>query len=295
MFGECHAHIFMNGYDYKRAAALHRNGPDEVAVRRHLLAYRRAGIHFVRDGGDRFGASLLARSLAPEYGIRYLTPAFALHKAGHYGSVVGVAYSDLREYAALVRQVRKAGGDFVKIMTTGILDFDTDGHVTGEALDRREVFELVHIAHEEGMRVMSHTNTAAAVTDAAEAGADSIEHGNYQTKESIQAMQEQGTVWVPTVVTVRNLIGCGRFRDDLLKRIWRTQQEGLRMAWKAGVQLALGSDAGAFMVPHGTGLIDEYLAFTAVLGESRELKEHLLRGEERIAGWSAGGGLAEEP
>lgn len=285
MFGECHAHIFMNGYDYRRAVQLHRNGPDEASVREHLRAYQRAGIRFVRDGGDRFGVSLLARELAQEYGIRYVTPGFALHKAGCYGSVVGTAFSNLREYAALVKKIKKLRGDFVKIMTTGILDFETDGHVTGEPLGRQEVFEMVHIAHSEGLRVMSHTNTAAAVIDAADAGADSIEHGNYQTAESIQAMREQGTVWVPTVVTVRNLIGCGRFRDELLQKIWRTQQKGLRMAWDAGVQMALGSDAGAFMVPHGAGLADEYRAFSAVLGESPELRAHLQRGEERISGW----------
>ena len=38
---------------------------------------------------------------------------------------------------------------------------------------------MVYIAHEEGLAVMSHTNGAKAVADAVEAGADSIEHGNY--------------------------------------------------------------------------------------------------------------------
>lgn len=282
MFGECHAHIFMNGFDYQGAVKAHEKKPDEDLIRLHLSAYQKAGVTFVRDGGDRFGASLLAREIAPEYGITYITPGFAIHREGCYGKVVGHSYSDLKEYAGLVKQLKDDGGDFVKIMTTGIMDFDTGGKVTGEPLPRYEVKEMVHIAHEEGFKVMSHTNTAQAVIDAAEAGVDSIEHGNYQNMESIRCMKEHDVIWVPTVVTVRNLIGCGRFSDEVLKRIWASQQEGLRMAWNVGVQMVLGSDAGAFMVPHGIGIQDEYRAFSTVLGESEELRKHLIKGEERI-------------
>ena len=36
----------------------------------------------------------------------------------------------MKEYADLVKEVKKRGGDFIKIMTTGIMNFDTDGSVT---------------------------------------------------------------------------------------------------------------------------------------------------------------------
>ena len=41
---ECHAHIFMDGVDYKKAAAAHENGPREDLIREHLAAYQKAGI-----------------------------------------------------------------------------------------------------------------------------------------------------------------------------------------------------------------------------------------------------------
>ena len=53
---ECHAHIFMDGVDYKKAAAAHENGPREDLIREHLAAYQKAGISYVRDGGDPYGA-----------------------------------------------------------------------------------------------------------------------------------------------------------------------------------------------------------------------------------------------
>ena len=82
MFGECHAHIFMNGINYREAVKCHKDGADEKIIREHLEAYRKAGVNFVRDGGDPYGASVLARKLAPEYGIDYRTPVFAIHKTG---------------------------------------------------------------------------------------------------------------------------------------------------------------------------------------------------------------------
>ena len=56
-----------------------------------------------------------------------------------------------------VLEAKQAGADFIKIMTTGILDFNEHGAITGTPLDGSEVKEMVHIAHEEGMAVMSHT------------------------------------------------------------------------------------------------------------------------------------------
>ena len=225
---ECHAHIFMDGVDYKKAAAAHENGPREDLIREHLAAYQKAGISYVRDGGDPYGAGVLARSLAPEYGITYRTPVFAIHRAGRYGKIVGRAFSDWKEYCALVREVRRAGGDFIKIMTTGILDFATKGHVTSEPLSREEVFAMTAAAHDAGLSVMAHVNGAQAVMDAAEAGVDSVEHGNFQNEESICCMAEHATIWVPTIVTVLNLLENGRYPAETLAWIFETQKKGLQ-------------------------------------------------------------------
>ena len=192
MFGENHAHIFMNALDYRQAVKDHEKAPDEKLIREHLKAYQEKNVSFVRDGGDYLRVSQRAREIAPEYGIDYRTPVFAIHKKGHYGGIVGRAFETMKEYTALVREVKREGGDFIKIMTTGIMDFDTDGSITGTALSFEEVREMVHIAHEEGFSVMSHTNGAKAVKEAAMAGVDSIEHGNYADEEAVKIMAEQG-------------------------------------------------------------------------------------------------------
>ena len=50
MFGECHAHIIMDGVNYRHAVEVHKNGPDDKIIREHLKAYQERGIVFVRDG-----------------------------------------------------------------------------------------------------------------------------------------------------------------------------------------------------------------------------------------------------
>ena len=71
MFGENHAHTFINALDYRQAVKVHKNGPDEKLIREHLKAYQRTQVSFVRDGGDYLHVSLRAREIAPEYRIDY--------------------------------------------------------------------------------------------------------------------------------------------------------------------------------------------------------------------------------
>ena len=282
MFGECHAHIIMDGVNYRHAIDLHRNGPDDNVIREHLKIYQDRGIIFVLDGGDALGVSARAKELAPEYGIDYRTPVFAIHKEGHYGSIVGKSFSTMPEFYKRVLEAKEQSADFIKIMTTGLLDFNAHGAITGTPLDATEVKEMVHIAHEEGMAVMSHTNGTYGVQAAVEAGVDSLEHGNYMNEESLTMLSESHTVWVPTLVTVRNLLGDGRYADETLKPIIETAEENVRKAFRLGVKVAPGSDAGAYRVLHGQGIQDEMQAFVQILGNEEEAYQWLIEGEMDI-------------
>ena len=282
MFGECHAHIIMDGVNYRHAIDLHRNGPDDNVIREHLKIYQDRGITFVRDGGDALGVSARAKELAAEYGIDYRTPVFAIHKEGHYGSIVGKSFSTMSEFHKRVLEAKEQSADFIKIMTTGLLDFNAHGAITRTPLDATEVKEMVHIAHEEGMAVMSHTNGTYGVQAAVEAGVDSLEHGNYMNEESLTMLSESHTVWVPTLVTVRNLLGDGRYADETLKPIIETAEENVRKAFRLGVKVAPGSDAGAYRVLHGQGIQDEMQAFVQILGNEEKAYQWLMEGEMEI-------------
>lgn len=302
MFGECHAHMIMDGVNYSHAVSQHKNGVNDRLILDKFSQYREKDISFIRDGGDALGVSKRAAALAPEFGIDYRTPVFAIHKNGHYGGIVGLGFDTMKEYAGLVQKVREEGGTFIKVMFSGIMDFAKDGGVTQEPLNRGEIREMIHIAHEEGFAVMAHVNGARPVLDALEGGVDSVEHGNFMDEDCLQALAGSRAVWVPTLVTVTNLIGCGRFEDNVLRRLAGLQSRRIQRAFALGATVALGSDAGAFQVYHGQGLMDEYLQFRKILTEKgpslgeekgfeesadfkispEELNRRLKKGEEEI-------------
>ena len=261
---DCHIHMVLDGADWKAAIRRHTQMVDEDWIRRILARYQGLGFTWLRDGGDRWGVGKHARELAQEYGIVYRTPLSPLCKAGHYGGFIGEKYSNLREYAALVVKNRDSGADFIKIMISGLMDFDRFGVLTEEGLTPEEIRELVHIAHEEGMAVMAHANGARTVEAAAEAGVDSIEHGAYLDKDALHAMAEGGTVWVPTLSTIGNLRGRGRFTENAVEQILESAMENVRLFAGMGGLLAPGTDAGAWAVPHGS--LTEYELLTTVLG-----------------------------
>ena len=290
MFGECHMHIFMDGKNYKKAVAVHKNGVQDEDIRAKFKEYKEKGITFIRDGGDALGVSARASEIAGEYGITYRTPRFAIHRNGHYGGIVGYGYNDMKEYHALIQRAGKEGSDFIKLMFSGIMDFEQDGRVNEEPLPKEEIRELIHVAHEEGFSVMAHVNGARAVEAAVEGGVDSVEHGNFMDEECLHALAESNTVWVPTYVTITNLLGSGRFDDEVIRSLKERQGDMIRRGFELGATIALGSDAGAYCVPHGQGVIDEYHEFRRILGIGKpdalmteeELDHRLRDAEEEI-------------
>jgi imidazolonepropionase-like amidohydrolase len=132
-------------------------------------------------------------------------------------------------------------------------------------LTAEEIRELIHIAHEEGFAVMSHCNGVRTAEAAAMAGVDSIDHGAYLDKDALQAMEENGTVWVPTLSTIGNLRGKGRFNEDAVRKILDSALANV--AQYKGL-LAAGTDAGAWAVPHGSTTEEGYFAMAGV-GEDR--------------------------
>lgn len=268
MLYDCHMHMVLDGVDWKAAIHRHDDAIREDYIRNILATYRALGFGYLRDGGDRWGIGARARELAPEYGITYRTPLANLCKKGRYGGFIGKTYENFREYAALVRQQRSEGADFVKIMISGLMDFDRFGVLTEGGLPEEDIRELIHIAHEEGFSVMAHANGARTVEAAARAGVDSVEHGAYLDMAALHAMKENGTVWVPTLSTVGNLRGKGRFEEAAVQAILASAFENVRAFSAMGGLLAPGTDAGAWAVPHGS--LTEFQLFREALGEGAD-------------------------
>ena len=275
---DCHMHMILDGVFWKDAIARHDPNPDEAWIREVLKTYQSLGFTYLRDGGDRWGAGAKAREFSPEFGITYRTPLAPLCKAGHYGTFIGEKYENFKEYANLVKNHRKNGADFIKIMISGLMDFDHCGKLTEGGFPEEEIKELSHIAHEEGFSVMAHCNGAPAAIAAAKAGIDSIEHGAYLNDEALHAMKENGCIWCPTLSTVGNLRGTGRFNEQAVEAILETALGNVSAFACFGGLIAPGTDAGAWAVPHGS--LTEFDLLRQAIGENTDAV--LARGTQAV-------------
>lgn len=257
MPGDCHIHMVLDGWDYKKAMGAHREQVQDGWIRARLKDYADAGTMYLRDGGDALGVAKRAAQLAPEYGIEYRTPLFPICRKGRYGGFIGRTFEDFAGYRALVDEVIREGGDFIKIMISGLMDFDHFGVITSTPLSKQEIADMIAYAHDRGMAVMAHANGAQTVRDALDGGVDSIEHGAYLDGECVSRLAEGSAVWTPTLATIANLIGCGRYPDAVLEPLLALQMDNVRACANQGGVIAAGSDAGAYQVPHVKGMLDE--------------------------------------
>ena len=101
----------------------------------------------------------------------------------------------------------------MKIMISGIMDFDRFGVLSEPGMDPGEIRQVISAAKARGMSVMAHANGAETVRAAAEAGVDTVEHGAYLNRDALQACADNGVIWVPTLSAIGNLRGKGRFSE----------------------------------------------------------------------------------
>lgn len=148
-----------------------------------------------------------------------------------------------------VREQLKAGADCIKMIATGgVL---TPGAVVGnDQLSEEEMRAGILEAKTHGMRVAAHAIGANGIKNAIRAGVTSIEHGSYVDEEGIALMKQHGTTLVPTLNALMGIIenaadfDIPKYAIDKAKLVGEQLQTNITRAWKAGVRIAGGSDAG---------------------------------------------------
>ncbi|WP_096439017.1 metal-dependent hydrolase family protein [Alteribacter populi] len=156
------------------------------------------------------------------------------------------------------RQMLRAGAEVIKVHATGGVLSPTDHpEFTQFSLD-----ELKAIVEEgkfrKGVKVMAHAQGAEGIKNAVKAGIHSIEHGIFIDDEVAELMVESGTYLVPTllapvsVLEMADQLGMPQSAVEKSKEVIEQHKESIARAHKAGVKIAMGTDAGVFL--HGTNL-----------------------------------------
>jgi imidazolonepropionase-like amidohydrolase len=194
------------------------------------------------------------KSIATTGGHADPTNGYREDLMGDPGPREGVINSP-EEARQAVRQRYKDGSDVIKITATGgVLSIAKDG--SGPQFTDEELKAIIETAKDYGMITAAHAHGAEGMKRAVLAGITTIEHGTKMTEEIMDLMKQKGTWFVPT-------ISAGKFVAEQAKvpgyyhplvvpkalEIGPQIQETFRKAYKRGVKIAFGTDAGVF--PHG--------------------------------------------
>ena len=270
---EAHAHIFLDGgeLDFAVRNAYLKADFDAMCAtaRANLARSAAAGVTLVRDAGDRFGVNdrMRAETAAdPSAPVELRSPGLGVKRPKRYGAFmardVGEGVDPTETIQAMV-----AHTDDVKVILTGIIDFDAGGVKGDPQFSAEELRTIVDVTHRAGKKTFAHCSGLEGLEVAVEAGIDSIEHGFFMTRDILVRMAEKRIAWVPTFSPVHfqwarpELAGWSAATIGNLRRILDDHLEHVGLADRLGVRLVAGSDAGSPGVPHGAGLVDEIFHF----------------------------------
>ncbi len=226
-----------------------------------------AGFTTIRNLGDSYNESVALRNAINNEmlpGPRIYTAAKSLATTGGHadptngrsrklmgdpGPLDGVI-NGVAEARKAVRQRYKDGADLIKITATGgVLSLAKNGQNPQFMNDELEA--IVSTANDYGMTVAVHAHGKRGIDRAIKAGVTSIEHGTYMNKETMDLMKQHGTYYVPTV-TAGRWVGEKAKIDGFFPEIVRPKaaaigpliQKTFSKAYKAGVNIAFGTDSG---------------------------------------------------
>lgn len=236
-----------------------------------------AGFTTVRNPGDSYNVTVALRKAIDEgraVGPRIYTSAKGLATTGGHADPTNGYRHDLmgdpgpadgvlngvEDARKAVRQRYKDGADFIKITATGgVLSLAKSGQNPQFTLEELEA--VVQTATDYGMHVAAHSHGAEGMKRAVLAGVHSIEHGTFMTDEIIGLMKERGTYYVATISAGRfvaeKAAEAGYFPDIVRPKavaVGPQIQDTFAMAWKGGVKIAFGTDAG--VGPHGDNALE---------------------------------------
>ncbi|MBL3699043.1 amidohydrolase family protein [Leucobacter luti] len=234
---DAHVHASWHAFDAADRELLGDAGT-RAATAAGLARTLAAGITSVRDAGGLTSAALAAvpatRRPAVQLSVRMLDHA-AAEAAGGLDRAVDT--------------VLGAGAQWVKLVgTAGV------AAPAGAGLDpiftAAEVRDAVRRAGDAGAGVMVHAWGGAAIDDAIDAGATSIEHGIFLTPDQAARAAAAGLTLVPTLRIyhlVRRMIAAGKLPaafDARVAEAVAAHPNAVRIARDAGLPIALGTDSG---------------------------------------------------
>lgn len=159
------------------------------------------------------------------------------------------------------REQLKEGADLLKVMATGAI-MNPGGTPGAPHLNVEEIRAVVEEGEKTGKHTAAHAHGAEGIKNAIKAGVRSIEHGTLADDEALKMMANQGVFLISTLCSnfwmlngsARN--GIPHFMFQKAEEVSKIRIENLHRALQAGVQVAMGTDAGTPYNYHGRNAME---------------------------------------
>ena len=257
---DCHTHICLDSsidpFETSKKDSLSKR---ILKVARNAEKTLFSGVTTIRDMGGIDGVDLEIRN-AINSGIipgpRILASGKLICTTGGHGWPIGREADGVDEIVKAVREQIKNGADLIKFMVTG--GAMTAGSDPGAVqINERELEAGIKEAQKAGKKTAAHAKGAKGIVIALRAGIDSIEHGTILTEEAISLMLKKNIPVIFTLSALYNIenqgieAGLPNFLIDKALSYKPMRQQSILMAQKAGVVMAMGTDAGTPLNHHG--------------------------------------------
>ena len=151
-----------------------------------------------------------------------------------------------------VRQRYKDGSDLIKITATGGVLSQAKSSSAAQ-FTTEELKAIVETAKDYGFKVAAHAHGAEGMKRAIIAGVTSIEHGTFMDDETIELFKKHGTWYVPTIIAGKSTADSAKipgYYSPIVTpkalEVGPKIQATFSRAYKAGVKIAFGTDAGVY-------------------------------------------------
>lgn len=266
---DAHTHLTTNGGDDLASDVLPRS-PAAITLDgvRNAARTVRAGVTTIRDAGGPADIPMVLRDAIRDGqfpGPRILACGEGIGGTGNRGIIrpwhqeapppgrIATQADGPDEATRAVRTQVSRDADAIKVFASGGV-FGPAHKVRRLEYAPAELRAIVEEADRHGLRVACHAHPERAIIAAAEAGVASVEHGMYLTEDAIETMVRQGTYLVSTLSQMELLATReevpAEYRENARAALDR-HTSMLPRARDAGVDLAMGSDAGSPYHPHG--------------------------------------------
>ena len=233
----------------------------EISIRAVELAEAslRSGVTTARDVGAPHGISIKLAHMARAGEINAPNIRAAGTWIAHRGTYVSFArhFGEADELRDAIRIEIEAGAELIKVALSGWNEGARPQDAPEIPFNEKLLSVAVEEAHEAGFKIACHANDATSCRIAARAGVDSLEHGMFLGPDDLEAMANNKTCLVPTMSVWDAMLYYARAVDwpEARKKRAEDLKQGSRAAViaavRAGVQIALGTDAGGGAARHG--------------------------------------------